>query len=164
MKKVVFVLVPLLFLLSGCGNSFRVYHDLDPTAAFEEYKTYSFLDWTEGNKKTITGIELERIRNSLARGIEAKGLKYQEEGADLKVQVTVYFREAKQWSYGYFYPGTYNFMERALAVDIFESSGKKHIWHGAAVGEVGRTPEDRAEELPEQVEKILASYPANSNI
>jgi hypothetical protein len=159
MKKINLLFVPLLLLVTACGSAFRVYHDLDPSANFDQYKTYSFLDFTEGNKKTITGIELERIRTSFARALEAKGLEYQEDASDIKVQITVYFREASDLSYGWHYPSSYNYIERALAIDIFEGSTKKHIWHGAAVGQVGRTSEERTEELPLQVEKILASYP-----
>lgn len=159
MKKIILLLIPVFFMLSGCGNAFRVYHDQDPGANFDQYKSYSFLDWTDGNKKTISGMELERIRSSFARELEKKGLEYKAEGGDIMVQLTVYFREAKDFTYGFYYPSSYNYIERALAIDIFEGATKKHIWHGAAVGEVGRTPEERAEELPVQVEKLLASYP-----
>lgn len=154
-------------MLTGCGNTFRVYHDMDPTAEFGNYKTYSFLDWTDGNKKTITGIELERIRAQFARELENKGLAYQEEEADVKVKITVYFREAKHPSYGYYYgypSGSYNYIERALAVDLFEGATKKHIWHSAAVGEVGTTPKERAEELPGQVSEMLKELPSGKKI
>lgn len=164
MKRAIVVLVPVLFLIASCSAPFRVYHDLDPTASFDQYRTYSFLDFTEGNKKTITGMELERIRTAFARALEDKGLEFKPESGDIQVQITVYFREAREMTYGFYYPDTYNYIERALAVDIFEGPTKKHIWHGAAVGEVGRTPEQRAEELPLQVEKILATYPLKKEI
>ena len=163
MKTYIKFILPVVLLLTGCGNAFRVYHDMDPTAEFDKYETYSFLDWTDGNKKTITGIELERIRAQFARELEKKGLSYQEDGADVKVKITVYFREARHPSYGYynpFYPGSYNYIERALAVDLFEAESKKHIWHSAAVGEVGATPEERAEALPGQVHEMLKTFPA----
>ena len=156
-------ILPVLLLLTGCGNSFRVYQDLDPAAAFDQYETYSFLDWTEGNKKTITGIELERIRAQFARELEKKGLRYQQDSSDVKVKITVYFREANRPTYGYYYgyyPASYGYIERALAVDSFEGATKKHIWHSAAVGAVGRTPEKRAEELPGQVEEMFKSFPS----
>ena len=149
-------------MLTGCGNTFRVYQDRDPDVDFDNYKTYAFLDWTDGNKKTITGMELERIRAQFARELEKKGLSYQAEGADVQVKITVYFREASQPSPGYYYgyyPGSYRYIERALAVDIFESGTKKHIWHSAAVGAVASTPEKRAEELPGQVSEMLKTFP-----
>jgi len=166
MKKYIVFILPVFFILTGCGNAFRVYQDMDHTAAFDQYETYSFLDWTEGNKKTITGMELERIRAQFARELEKKGLSYREEGADVKVKITVYFREGKHPTYGYygFYPGSYNYIERALAVDLFESGTKKHIWHSAAVGEVGSTPEERAEELPGQVSEMLEDFPYGKEI
>ena len=109
----------------------------------------------------MTGMELGRIRAQLSRELEAKGLSYVPEGGDLKVKVTVYFRNAKDRHYGY-YPGSYNYIERALAVDIWEGASKKHVWHSAAVGEVGRTPEDRAEELPEQVAEMFEKFPTGA--
>jgi len=161
MKRIYFLLVAIALVLGGCGNAFRVYHDVDTSADFDQYQTYTFLDWTDGNKKTITGIELERIRAQFAKELEAKGLTYVPEGGDLKVKVTVYFRNARDRHYGY-YPGSYNYIERALAVDIFEGASKKHIWHSAAVGEVGRTPEVRAEDLPEQISEMFEKYPSGT--
>lgn len=160
MKRIPILGILFLLLLSGCGNSFRVYHDIDPTASFDSYKTYSFLDWTEGNKKTITGIELNRIRNEFALELEKRGLVYQPENADIKVKITVYFREARQPGYGWYYPGTYNYVERALSVDVFDGATKQHVWHSAAVGEVAQSPEKRAEDLPKQVQKMFEYYPA----
>lgn len=160
MKKYIIFILPVVLLLTGCGNTFRVYHDADPAADFDQYRTYAFLDWTEGNKKTITGIELERILAQFARELEKKGLSYQPEGADLQVKITVYFREASEPTRGYYYyPASYRYIERALAVDIFESGTKKHIWHSAAVGAVGTTPEKRAEQLPGQVSEMLKTLP-----
>lgn len=159
MRKALFFLVPVLFILSGCGNTFRVYHDLDPETDFSQYKTYSFLDFTDGNKKTITGMELERIRTAFARELESMGFHYMDGDSDLKVKITVYFREKRDFTYGFYFPSSYNYIERALAVDIFEGSSKKHVWHSAAVGEVARTPEKRAEELPAQVQGLFQSFP-----
>ena len=34
------------------------------------------MDFTEGNKKTITGMELERIRVAFARELEQRGLEF----------------------------------------------------------------------------------------
>lgn len=159
MKQLALVIVSVALLLTGCGNAFRVYHDLDMETDFSQYKTYSFLDWTDGNKKTITGMERERIRAVFARQLEDMGFDYMNEGGDMQVKITVYFREAKRFSYGFYYPDSYNYIERALAVDIFERGTKKHIWHSAAVGEIGRTPMERAEELPEQVAEMFEAFP-----
>ncbi|MEX0988400.1 MAG: DUF4136 domain-containing protein [Bacteroidales bacterium] len=179
MKKLIIALIPVIFLLSGCGNSFRVYHDLDPEADFSQYSTYSFMDWSDGNKKTITGMELERIRASFARELEKKGLAFKDAGADLQVKITVYFREAKSPQYGpiypdyhfyhpfhysYPYPSTYNFIERALVVDIYDTSNNRHVWNSAAVGEVGRSPEIRAEDLPKQVARMIEELPVGKSI
>lgn len=153
-----------MLLLHSCGNAFRVFHDQDPTVAFDQYSTYSFLDWTDGNLNVISGMELERIRTAVARELEKKGLEYQPDGADLKVKITVYFREKRDHSYSFYYPRSYNYIEQALAMDLFDAESKKHIWHSAVVGEVGKTPEIRAEKLPVQVAEMLEEFPLNNKI
>ena len=160
MKRITFLLVTLLFLASGCGSAFKVYHDIDPSADFSQFETYSFLEWTDGNMKTLTGMERERIRTAFARELESKGLEFAENDGDLKVKITVYFREAHQPMYGWYSPHGYRYIERALAVDMFETNNKKHIWHSAAVGEVERDIEKRTVELADQVQEMFETYPA----
>ena len=163
MKKVIYIPVVLALLtLANCSSPYRVFHDLDPSAHFEAYSTYSFLDWTDGNKNTITAMERERIRTAVARGLEDAGLKFQSEGADIKVKITVYFREARE--YFYYSPTTYNYIERAIALDLFEAGTKKHVWHSAVVGEVEQDPGLREEELPGLVSRLMEHYPGKKSI
>lgn len=147
----------LVGILTSCNSSLRIYSDLEETAPFSTYKTYTFLDFTDGNKKTITGMELERIRVAFAREIEQKGLRFSENGPDLTVQITVYHREALDHSY-YYYP-TRKYMERAIAVDLFDTRTKKHVWHCAAVGELTYDPTRRSENLPVVAKEIFDKYP-----
>lgn len=155
-KKLLFViLVPIL--IAGCGTPVRIYTDADRSVPFETYATYDFLDFTEGNLKTIPGMELERIRVTVARELEKHGLAFSEDNPDVSVQVTVYHREAVDGSY--YGPGGYHYMERALAVDMYDNGTKKHVWHAAAVGALIRDPERRAEKLPEYVAEIFRRYP-----
>ena len=149
--------VAITLVLTGCGVSVRTFSDVDPTVDFEQFATYSFLDFTEGNKKTITGMELERIRVAFARELEKHGLSFVEEGGDVSVQITVYHRQAMD--HYYWHPWRYNYMERAISVDIYDKLTRKHIWHGAAVGELDYDPQGRAEKLPLLAEKIFSRYP-----
>ncbi len=152
-------LIPIFILgvvLSACGPSIRLYSDMDDSATFDQYTSYSFVDFSEGNKKTITGMELERIRVAFAKEIETRGLKFVEEGGEVSIKITVYHRQAAQ---GYGYSGVYNYMERAIAVDIYDNQSMKHIWHCAAVGELEYDPDQRAAGLPELVAKIFERYP-----
>jgi len=146
-----------MVLLSGCTAPVRIYTDSDQTVPFEQYHTYNFLEFTEGNLKTISGMELERIRVTVAREIEKHGLTFSEKNADVSVQITVYHREAVD---GYYYgPYGYHYLERALAVDVYDNQSRKHVWHCAAVGELVSDPEKRAEQLPELVAEIFRKYP-----
>lgn len=150
-----------MVILSGCGPSVQIVSDIDDGARFDQYLTYDFLEFTEGNLKTITGMELERIRVAFARELESKGLKFAEKDGDVSVQLTVYHREAAGGSYHY--PGAYNYLQRALAIDMYDNMTRKHIWHCAAVGELDYDPQERASGLPEVVAKIFKEYPILSS-
>lgn len=157
-----------ILFLSGCGSSVSIYHDLDPTGTFDQYKTYSFLDWTDGNKRTVSESEREKIRVALARELESMGFSFQEKNADIKVQATVYFRSARRhfrYHYHHGYPGlNYGTSERALAVDMFEGASKKHVWHSAAVGYIEFTEGEDEDQLISVAEKLFEAYPGKTEL
>ena len=158
MQKIfVFFLGIALVLLSGCGTSVRIFTDIDDTAAFNSYTTYSFMDFTKGNKETITGMELERIRVAFARELEQHGLKFIEDNGDVSVKITVYHRQAMD---GYYHSTwRHNYMERAISVDMYDNSTRKHVWHGAAVGELDYNSHRRADRLTDVAARIFERYP-----
>jgi len=117
------------------------------------------MDFSEGNVETITGMELERIRVVFAKEIETRGLRFAEKGGDVSIKITVYHRQAAA-AYGY--SGIYNYLERAIAVDMFDNQSMKHIWHCAAVGELEYDPEQRAAGLSELVARIFERYPISA--
>lgn len=149
-----------LLLLSGCGASLKIYSDLDQSTSFNQFGTYSFLDYTEGNKETITGMELERIRVAFARELEQQGLTYSAESPDIAVQITVYHREAVDGYYGY--ARRYHFMERAISIDLYDNGTKKHVWHCASVDKLEKDPEERAAQLPNVVARMFEQYPVTA--
>ncbi|MCK4879020.1 MAG: DUF4136 domain-containing protein [Bacteroidales bacterium] len=159
-RKIIPLWILSMILLSGCGSSIKLYSDIDDSAMFDQYTTYSFMEFSEGNKKTITGMELERIRIAFAREIESRGMTFVEENGDVSVKITVYHRQATDGYYGY--SGRYHYMERAIAVDMFENQSRKHIWHCAAVGELEYDPGERAAGLPLLVAKIFERYPVQA--
>jgi len=158
---VLLTLVSVLFL-SSCGASVKIYSDLENTAPFESYNNYTFLDFTDGNKKTITGMELERIRVAFAREMESRGFQFSEENPDITVQITVYHRQASDRFY-YYYP-TRSYMERAIALDMFDVRTQKHVWHAAAVGELAGDPAERAENFPKVAAAIFEQYPLQAEL
>ena len=160
-KRIHFLLLVSLILLTSCGAGYHIYSDQEQGADFTKYKSYNFLDFTDGNKKTITGMELERIRVAFAREIEKQGLKFKAENSDVSFQIIVYHRKAVD---PFRYPPYRQYTERALAIDMYDNQDKKHIWHGAAVGEVNYDPEVRAEKLPEVVAAIFGKYPLQAGI
>lgn len=155
-RKPVTLSIFILVLLSACGPSVRLYSDTDDSATFDQYTTYNFLDFSEGNKNTITGMELERIRVAFAREIENRGLSFAKDSVDVSLRITIYHRQAAN---GYRYAGVYNYMERAIAIDMYDNRSMKHIWHCAAVGELEYNPDQRAAGLTELAARIFERYP-----
>lgn len=152
----ILLLIAAMMMLGGCGSSMRIYSDQDPGGRFDQYGTYSFMDFTDGNKKTIPGMELERIRVAMARELEKRGLEYVEHGGDVSVKVTVYHRQAMS---RYWYYSPYVYMERAIAVDMYDNQSSKHVWHCSAVDELEYNPEKRADHLPQVAASIFEKYP-----
>ncbi len=155
-RKIAPLWILFLILFTSCGSTVGIYSDMDESAMFDQYTTYNFLDFSEGNQQTITGMELERIRVAFARELERRGLTYSEENANVSVKIIVYHREAVR---GYAYAGRYHHMERAISIDMYDNQSKKHVWHCAAVGELEYDPKERAASLPELVAKIFERYP-----
>lgn len=155
-RKIIPLSILAIMLLSACGPSVRLYSDVDDTATFDQYTTYNFLDFSEGNRKTITGMELERIRVAFAKEIESRGMSFSEKDGDVSVRITVYHRQSAR---GYGYGGVYHHLERAISVDMYDNLSKKHIWHCAAVGELEYDPEARAAGLSELAARIFEKYP-----
>ena len=158
-RKIIPLCILTMVVLSACGPSWSLYSDIDDTATFDQYSTYNFLDFTEGNKKTITGMELERIRVAFSKEIESRGFTFSEENGDVSVRITVYHRQAAR---GYGYRGVYNHLERAISVDMYDNQSMKHIWHCAAVGELEHDPEQRAAELSDLAARIFERYPVQA--
>lgn len=158
-RKIFPISILSLILFSACGPSVRLYSDVDDSASFDQYRTYSFLDFSDGNKKTITGMELERIRVAFAKEIESRGLSYAEQDGDVSVKITVYHREAAR---GFGYGGIYHHLERAISVDMYDNLSRKHIWHCAAVGELESDPEQRAAGLSHMASRIFQRYPVQT--
>jgi hypothetical protein len=148
----------LLAMLGACAPSVRIVSDRDETAAFDKFRTYTFMEFTEGNIKTIPGMELERLKVAFAREIEKRGLVYVGENADINVQIVVYHREASSGTH-YYRPYRYNYMERAIAIDFYDNATRMHIWHAAAVGELQSDPQKRSENFPKVAAALMEQYP-----
>ena len=88
--------------------------------------------------------------------LNKKGLKFSDDRPDVTVQITVYHREALD---RYYYYPTRSYMERAIAVDFFDTHTKKHVWHAAAVGELTYDPAERSQDLPRVASAIFEKYP-----
>jgi len=82
-----------------------------------------------------------------------------DDSSDISIKITIYHREAND--HYLYHRGSYNYMEQAIAVDVYDNQTRKHVWHGAAVGEIDYDSAERAEEIPVIASTLFEEYPVH---
>jgi len=188
MKNILLIFIFLLFLAS-C-SSLKVYTDSDKTVDFSQFKTFSLYPWDYKHGYQINDYDKGTILNAIKTEMSAKGYKFQKEEGDLVISIFItldnvtsydaYTNHYGGWAgygggwgyygfgYGYGYGPGYstttvtenNYQEGTLIIDIFNAADKKLIWQGIGSKEVQTDLDKRDQQLPKNVGKILASFPA----
>lgn len=188
MKKLLSLFV-IVLLLSSC-NSLKVYTDSDKTVDFTQFTTFSLYPWDYKNGYQINDYDKGTILNAIKTEMAEKGYKFQKEGGEMVVSIFItldnvtsydaYTNHYGGWAgygggwgyygygYGYGYGPGYstttvtenNYQEGTLIIDVFNASDKELIWQGIGSREVENDLDKRDRDLPKNVAKILASFPA----
>lgn len=188
MKNMLSIFILMLFL-SSC-SSLKVYTDSDKTVDFSQFKTFSLYPWDYKHGYQINDYDKGTILNAIRTEMTEKGYEFEKEGGDLVISIfitldnktsyTAYTDHYGGWAgygggwgysgfgYGYGYgPGfstttvtENNYQEGTLIIDIFNAADKKLIWQGIGSKEVQTDLDKRDQQLPKNVGKILASFPA----
>jgi hypothetical protein len=177
MKAIKLLPVLLLFLLSSCGSSVRVYSDYDKNVDFSKYKTYAFHK-AGIDKAQISEMDKKRILHAIDAELSKKGMS-KSENPDLLVNIMTKERERVDvnqfnagwgygWGYGwnpYLWGGrTYvtSSTEGTLYIDLIDAQKKELIWEGEGVGYLTEIRTKKESQINEYVAKILALYPPKS--
>jgi hypothetical protein len=177
MKAIKLLPVLLLFLLSSCGSSVRVYSDYDKNVDFSKYKTYAFHK-AGIDKAEISEMDKKRILRAIDAELSKKGMS-KSENPDLLVNIMTKERERVDvnqfnagwgygWGYGwnpYLWGGrTYvtSSTEGTLYIDLIDAQKKELIWEGEGVGYLTEIRTKKESQINEYVAKILALYPPKS--
>jgi hypothetical protein len=169
-------------MLVGCLLSPRTYTDHDASQDFSTYHTYAWLADApqmipppEGD--VVSAADRERISNAIESELNAKGFEKasRRENASFTVAFTVGLRErlnvysykdpySHDWGWGptEFGPdvGVSTYTEGTLAIDIFDGTSKRMVWHGRMSRPI--TKEDvrhAAQVIPRTVGSILRAFP-----
>ncbi len=174
------VFASALLLLAACGSNITVTSDWDPAIDFSQFKTVYLLE----DKKPISPMIDQRIRNAIADDLKAKGLAVveDEEQADMAVGYTVSTEERSQfrttntgWG-GYSYHHSpwsssvsasssrtteSKYTVGTLLIAAFKRDAKSQIWQGTASGRVRETtkPEQSEQQIREAVTEAMQSFP-----
>jgi len=174
-----FLALFLMGLAVGCSTIYGVQYDYDKNANFASLKTYDWLPIPE--KTNIDSLIIERVKNAVNVGLQAKGLIVTSDSPDFLIATHLGQKEKVQVTdHGYGYgpyggyrrgswggpwgPGgisTYQYQEGSLILDFVGANSKKLIWRGSAKAEVDNinTPEKSEKLINEAVQKILKNFP-----
>lgn len=175
-------------LLGACATGFEATYDHDPGNDFTPYKTFAWVSehpMKVGAVERMPSPLLEsQIMVSIESALGAKGYKLVSDvdSADFALSFTVGSRaEIKVDSYpsmsaGYAYPrhwgwggGYYGYgtettvrqyTEGMLAVDVFDVSDRRPVWHGVASKNISESDrKNSGETIQAAVDAILAGFP-----
>jgi hypothetical protein len=180
----------LLAALAGCAAAPPV-TDYDPSINFGKYKTFAFIgehpllkgEGAEATSPLLEGRLITVTENVLsARGFTRVADR---ESADITVGFTVGGREKIKvnsypepyrasygmyrggWGGGMYYGGSTSvdvdqYTEGTLAIDIYDVSEHKPVWHGKATKRITKKMQENPREtVSEIVTSILGTFPPN---
>ena len=175
-NNLVFVLL-FLSLTVSCASISSIYdvrHDYDKQVDFQSLKTYNWKTIPEN--AYINSLDIERVKNAVNAGLQAKGLTMATDNPDFlivehfgqkdKVQINSIGGGYWDAGWGSGIISSYEFEEGSLILDIVDTKSKKMIWHGAAkaVVDSADTPEKREKLINEAVQEILKNFPPKPKI
>lgn len=176
-----------MMVLFSCASK-NIAIDYDPSASFENLKTYN---WVPGTPVKTGNIKLDsdtllhsRIKKQIENWLDTHGYKKVDvKFADFLVTyyVTVekkteilsindYYGYPGDWGYGYYgYNGVYNrfyayeYDYGTLIIDIVNSKTRKLIWRGSIGQQVydRESPEKKIARIARAVDSVLRRFPPN---
>lgn len=159
MNRRIFALGALILTLGACETSPSISTDVTPGTNFASYRTYHWVEIAPG--AGMNPVALERMRQGIERALVAKGYSSANPG-DLTVIMTVAGKERVDvHSWGRFGQNvdTYRYTEGTLAVDVFDTTTARPVWHGEAVQNIDPGRTDPAV-VDAAVAGVMAQFPA----
>lgn len=178
-------LVAAALLLSACATGPRVRTDFDPSANFQTYRTYS---WVEtGVPQGMNPLMFARVKASIDRALAARGYTLASRG-DFTIGYTIGERDRVDiddwgpysawggwggWGRGWGWGGYggwgwgrpyYNsidvnyYTDRSVVIDIYDGPTNRPVWHGVATNSEYRDQVNYTK-LDQAVVAALANFP-----
>ena len=166
-------------LLSACASGPTIRSNADPSADFNRYTTYGFIDEVTGKPAQYTSFALQYLNGAISHEMELRGYKKAQD-PQLLVNVNVATNDklsvtqSPSTTAGY-YGGYYGYRggmygwgagvgygtetnvqqytEGTLNIDVVDAAQKKLLWEGVAIG---RIKEKSLENPKPAIEKVVA--------
>ena len=179
-----FSILALAVAMASC-STVKVVVDMDKTADFSQYKTYSFLGWQNNSDLILNEFDKKRIRDSFISEFERRGLKPVENNGDMEISLFIvvdqktsvtaytnyygsryggYNRYRGGWGYGYA-STTYHesdYLEGTLVMDVFDGKSKDQVWQGIATKTVNENSEKRDKTIPASIQSLMRKFPVQA--
>jgi Domain of unknown function (DUF4136) len=180
LKRTVFGLMAMMFLLVGNSSAQQVKTDYDRSANFAQYKTYR---WE--HVKTQDPLDVDRIQSAVNAVLTAKGWTQVASGGDVSIIAiqttqdqqtlnTFYDGFGGGWGWRRFGGGgfgdfgdatttTETYQVGTLVVDLFDTKTKQLLWRGTASDTLSNNSNKNIENLNKGVEKMFKQFPPGSS-
>jgi len=179
LKRTVFGLMAMMFLLVGNSSAQQVKTDYDRSANFALYKTFS---WE--HVKTQDALDVDRIKSAVNAALTAKGWTQVDSGGDVSI-IAIQMTHDQQ-TLDTFYDGfgggwgwrrfggegfggfgdatttTETYQVGTVVVDLFDTKTKQLIWRGTTSDTLSNNSNKNIENLNKGVDKMFKKFPPGS--
>ena len=160
-----------LLVLSGCPGA-NVTTDYDHQTNFSQFKTFSF-----AKVETDNPFYEQRIKDEIAKDLQAKGLQIAQSGGDLEVTAVGSAVNKQEYStfyngprFGYYYGGfgtlggytttrVNNYKVGTLVVDMYNGNSRHLVWRGTASRTISGSAGDMTKHLNSAIDQMLQKFP-----
>lgn len=176
-SSLAFLVLGVVAFLAGC-SSLKVGNDYDPSADFERFGSFDWLDNRPGVSETVRTAmsQSQRFDSDLRRAVSsellAKGLMADSQSPDLVAAYHVGVDDEIDLSdWGYRYQGPYRgwggdidvnqYRAGTLVLDLIDTETMSLVWRASVENTFDdkATPEETARRIADAVKKISRLYP-----
>ena len=174
-------MLALMMVMVSC-STVKVVVDMDKTADFSKYKTYSFLGWQNNSDQVLSEFDQKRIRDAFISEFERRDLKLVQNNGDMEITLFIvvdqkttvtaytdyyggryggYHRYRGGWGYGYgstSYQES-DYLEGTLVMDVFDGRSKDQVWQGIATKTINDNPTKREKTIPANIQSLMRKFP-----
>lgn len=163
----------LALLLAACATAPMVSTDVDPTAAFERYRTYRWIQAPQG----MSPLQQQRIVEGVNGQLAARGWR---ESADADVAIAAHVATQQRQDVDTFYNGpayagwgwhgpwavgsvstsVRTYEVGTLVVDLFDTRTRQAVWRGTAKGTIPSSQERLNEGVQAGIVEMFKQLPA----